>query len=507
MVVETVIHPDHQNCDLALLRTDRPLSNLLACSAAPTPMESPISRGYSPDDPGWGGRQLIFTSRGLTNVAYPGDAAPFLIADAFDLTGDMAAPGYSGSPLLDPKTAAVLGIVSSGNPERERTWAIPLSAAAGWPPLQEALAWNDQNLPRFGRLVNYLGALEVCRRQFSTAISTLRRSRKFVEAWDVHRSGIGDIVAAFRAANQPALAIVGNANVGKTWLLCQLASDTATEPGLLLAGAIDRQQAPSLDEFAEGSLTDAWQRSTDDPVIAMPSISAVAKVCADIGRPLIILLDGINEALDVPGFRRDWLPNAVGFCAEQRLKLVLTSRPEVWPTLARAIPDPHSSLFVPTSSSSKPGVSLQEDNAPEGRYIRLADFSPDEAAAARQSYGVAVRPDDELGHHPLLFRAARDLGIETVSPSVGRYKLLQNFIDRQLDEVLSRVTGASIRSLRLGLQRVAAALDLGGSGGSEGQIRSTALAETRCLTPRSTSACLSPSEIVCASLTTSSQTS
>jgi hypothetical protein len=462
-VVEIVVHPDDQNCDLALLRTDRPLCDLLACAASPTTPDLLVSRGYLPEDTGWGGHELKFTSRGLTNIAY-GQSDPFFIANAFDLAGDMAAPGISGSPLLVPQTSAVLGIVSAGNSRRGRSWAVPLSAGGPWLPLQKALEWNDRNLPRFGRLVNYPGAVEVCRTQCMDTINALRRSRKFVKAWDVTRTGMSDIIAEFRSAKEPAVAIVGNANVGKTWLLSHLTSEIGTEPALLLlAAALDRRRPPSLEEFVEESLAVAWRRAESDPSLTIPSFTALASACADAGRPLLILLDGLNEALVVPGFYRDWLPDAIGLCTEHRSKLVMTSRVEAWPTLARAIPEPRNSLFVTQFSTHTPEDSAK-DIADEKRYIHLADFNMEEAAAARQSYGIVGQSDDVLGHHPLLFRVAHDLGIDTFAPTVGRYKLLQNFVERQLDEVVTRVPGASIRSLRAGLQRIASASAPGGGG-------------------------------------------
>ena len=68
--LEYHLHPTPERKDLALVRVNKAVENPLPiCSTVPS-IKVLSSRGYLPEDLGWGGRELRFSSRGVTNVRY-----------------------------------------------------------------------------------------------------------------------------------------------------------------------------------------------------------------------------------------------------------------------------------------------------------------------------------------------------------------------------------------------------------------------------------------------------
>ena len=98
----------------------------------------------------------------------------------------------------------------------------------------------------------------------------------------------------------------------------------------------------------------------------------------------------------------------------------------------------------------------------ESRFVPLSVFTPSEASAACKTYQIAPPVMENIGNHPLLFRIAHDLGLQSLPPTVGRYKLLQSFVNHQLD--VAEVRGPSRRSLSVSLQHAAGLMGRGGSG-------------------------------------------
>jgi hypothetical protein len=82
---------------------------------------------------------------------------------------------------------------------------------------------------------------------------------------------------------------------------------------------------------------------------------------------------------------------------------------------------------------------------------------------ARDRYGIAPEVEAALGGHPFLFRVAHDLGLGAIAPSVGRYRLLDGFIDRHLDQAAARL-GIARATARARLRTLAGALPAAGTG-------------------------------------------
>ncbi len=440
---EPAFPPDPGAVDLALLPVAVPETLALACWAGALTGERVAARGYAPAPGAWGpgGRVLRFTRRGVVRAEYGGHA----IDEAFELAEDMAEGGFSGSPLLDVASGAVVGVVSGGDASRGRSWAVPLrGAAAGWPALERALAWNEAHVPRWGRAVNAAGARVACGFAAGVAVRQFQDRGKFDPALHVDRSAVPPLVEAFRGAARPAMAIVSGSNTGKTWLLCDLARTPEFEPCLLLAaGDLPRDSAPGLEAFASAALRAGWPEGADVP--EPPSAGGAAAAIAADGTRLLVMLDGVNEALDVRGFGREWLPEGVAWAGRCGARLLLTSRPEPWPALARRLaPD---ALHDPAAVTDAPI---------EARCARLGDFTAVEAAAAVGRYGLAAGLARALGRHPLMFRLALHRPGSAAGP--GLYRMIDAFVQWHLDEASGVLGLRSSASLRERLRGVAGAM-------------------------------------------------
>ena len=462
--------PDLAATDLALLPVDAEAPPLLACALSTDPPRRIEARGYSPVVTGPGGRELRFAPRDRIQARYYEGTRSYLIEDAFDLVGDPAEKGYSGSPLIDSDGAAVVGVLSGGDHGRERSWAVPLHAAAQtWPELAEALAWNDSNLPRYGMLANRIGALEVCRAQVRREIARMRDIKKYDPAMSVARTSVAEILRQFRGEPATALAIVDGSNTGKTWLLCDAAKSPILEPILLLAAAeLPANDPPSLQDFLARELQAAWGNQARDTL--PPSPLHLAKVLNDISGSLTIALDGVNEALDVRHFLGRWLPEAMAWCRDSAVKLVLTTRPEAWPAIARA--SPSADILFHWKPSGATGAYPSPPSVQ--RCVLLNNFTHEEAEDAVRKYRIDLDVADALGRHPLLFRVAAKLRLNATAARVGRYRLLDHFAEQQIGDATDRKAACWPSELALErIKRLAGALSAaeGGSMTSDAAVR------------------------------------
>ena len=424
----------------------------MACAAEPTVPTQLIARGYSPDDVGPGGHELRFDPRHLTRAAYDS----VRLENAFDLAGDLAERGLSGAPLVDCESAAVVGVISSGDESRGRSWAVQF-AGVQWDEFELALERNSEMVPRYGRLVNRLGAHELCAAQVDAAIGKMQDRGQFNPDWLVPRPALTDVLAKFAASNYSTLAYVGPSNVGKTWLLCQLARDAGSRPSVLLAAAeLDQAGPPDFPDFLEASLNAAWRMLRGSNAPAIPTSTILAVACAN--PPLTVLLDGLNEALGVWKFQSGWWPGAVAWCRKHGVHLVVSSRPERWPGLARAVPNHRETLYIASDPSQN-----DPSQPVEQRLVTVSEFSVDEALEAARSYRIASEIEEGIGRHPLLFRVAHDLNPGAIEARLGRFRLLDAFIVRRVDTALEGKPHALPERLHVALRHLAASVGADGN--------------------------------------------
>lgn len=130
--------------------------------------------------------------------------------------------------------------------------------------------------------------------------------------------------------------------------------------------------------------------------------------------------------------------------------------------VTRSVPDVKNTLFRLDQAGEK--VSTAERTRPSDYCLRLSDFSEDEANTAIERYAISSDVAVDIRGHPLLFRIAHDLQLGSLAPSVGRHRLINDFIERHLDEAVTRLGLGSTRTLRAALTRLAGGMPaLGGA--------------------------------------------
>ncbi|MFB7559362.1 trypsin-like peptidase domain-containing protein [Streptomyces brevispora] len=309
-----------------------------------------------------------------------------------------------GGPVLDPDTGAVVAVLGTALRAGHAAagCAVPLAGAGDGGPLDALLRRNAMSVPGYGRDLNLAGALQL------TAMSV--GSAGGPSAWPdpVERPEATAEFSAFAAAGptapgeEPAvvLGLVGEPGTGRTTELAALAARRARGPvpalTVWLRGADLLADDTSLADAIARTLRQAGRIVTaagavGDMTAATPE--RVARLAADSGSPLLVLLDGPEEMPPVLAHRlARWSAGTVGWLRANGARLVVACRPEHWETAGALCPP--GALHRP----AKPARRLPS-------AVRIEDFTVGQAEAARQRYAL---PPDALapGHdrHPLTLR-------------------------------------------------------------------------------------------------------
>ncbi|WLQ36607.1 trypsin-like peptidase domain-containing protein [Streptomyces castrisilvae] len=338
---------------------------------------------------------VTYTSRGRTHRIDP--ALELALgtdgSDALRLGGAAV-----GGPVLDPDSGAVIAVLGLALRAAHATagCATPLAGAPGGGPLGELLRRNATTVPGFGPDLNLAGALQLT--AMSVASAGGSGGRESVERPDVLAES-----EAFAAAGDEAavvLGLVGEPGTGRTTELAAIAARRATgpvpAPTLWLRGADLLADDASVADAVARTLRQAGRivsaaGAPGDMASATPE--RVARLAADTGLPLLLLLDGPEEMPPVLAHRfADWTTGTVDWLRAHGTRLVVGCRPEHWETAGALCP---------------PGA-LHRPARPAPRLppaVRIADFTAGQAERARERLGL---PPDALavGHdrHPLTLR-------------------------------------------------------------------------------------------------------
>lgn len=445
------IPADPATLDLAVLSIEDGPMPVLACLSERSESEVYWSRGYSSAAPR--GRASLYEARGPFDATYEADRA-YVIDGAIEVAGDMAEPGFSGSPAVVPSATASIGVISGGHARVGRSWVIPFSLARGrFPELEAALAWNSANLPAYGTALNDL-ALDTL--LVAASIETTRHLSEvklYNASLNVARPSVRATIAAFLRADQPLLMIVGAAGTGKSWLLAdEVASGRLPGAVLLRATELERSQPTPLVTWLTHVLAGVGAPAS------LPSQETMEALYRRRETRTIVLVDGLNEAADVRNFVDDWFPDAVRWCRRNRIKLICTTRPELWPDFAGALDSPSTDLFLPSEVSGSELDQAVRQSSAEERCLALRGFDQAEAKTAAEYYAL---PDQLLGMlrgHPLLYRIAVRLGLNAPDAKIGRVGLLRAYVEVSLADQFGRLGHSSTLPLRRTLERIAAAI-------------------------------------------------
>ncbi|MEW2126937.1 serine protease [Streptomyces sp. NPDC007259] len=340
---------------------------------------------------------VTYTSRGRTHRI---DRALELAlgtdgSDALRLGGTAV-----GGPVLDPDTGAVIAVLGLALRASHATagCATPLAGAPDDGPLGELLRRNAATVPGYGADLNLAGALQL------TAMSVGSAGGPEDRHEPVERPDIRTESEAFATAGpeEPAviLGLVGEPGTGRTTELAAIAARRATgpvpAPTVWLRGADLLADDTSVADAVGRTLQQAGRivSAAGAPgAMASATPERVARLAADTGVPLLVLLDAPEEMPPVLAHRlAAWTTGTAGWLRGNGARLVVGCRPEHWETAGALCP---------------PG-SLHRPARPARRLppaVRVTDFTASQAERARELLGL---PPDVLaaGHdrHPLTLR-------------------------------------------------------------------------------------------------------
>ncbi|MEV0782991.1 serine protease, partial [Streptomyces sp. NPDC050423] len=325
-----------------------------------------------------------------------------------------------GGPVLDPDTGAVIAVLGTALRAGHAAagCAVPLAGAGDGGPLGALLLRNALSVPGYGRDLNLAGALQL------TAMSVGSAGGPDTCPDPVERPEATAEFSAFAAAGPAAdtgesavvLGLVGEPGTGRTTELAALAARRARGPvpalTLWLRGADLLADDTSVADAITRTLRQAGRIVTaagalGDMGAATPE--RVARLAADSGSPLLVLLDGPEEMPPVLAHRlARWSAGTVGWLRENGARLVVACRPEHWETAGALCP---------------PGA-LHRPATPAGRLpsaLRIDDLTVGQTELARQRYAL---PPDALaaGHdrHPLTLRLLAEVRAALPPDTPGR---------------------------------------------------------------------------------------
>nr|WP_019074820.1 trypsin-like peptidase domain-containing protein [Streptomyces hokutonensis] len=346
---------------------------------------------------------------GATSVTYTATDRFHLLDDALELAIGTSGRdalrlggGAAGGPVLDTVTGAVVAVLGTAlqSGQRDTGFAVPLRAPDG--PLADLLARNAATVPAYGADLNLAGVLELTATSVGsdgppgTLAGFVGRDREGSYVPDpVERPSVAREFARFTTSPAAVLALVGPPGSGRTTELAAFAArrggGAEPAPTLWLRGADLRD--------GDASVGDAVRRTVERAArilaasVALPGglgdvgPERLARVAADAGRPLLLLLDGPEEMPPVLAHRlAEWTRGTGEWLRESGARLMVGCRAEYWEGAGFST----ELLYGGDTSES---------------CVRLGDLRDDEARRARAAYGVpeGILADADA-RHPLTLR-------------------------------------------------------------------------------------------------------
>ncbi|MDX5577834.1 trypsin-like peptidase domain-containing protein, partial [Streptomyces sp. ID01-9D] len=240
-----------------------------------------------------------------------------------------------GGPVTDPATGAVLGILCTALTAPHEAAGLALPIVRGTDDTLDALLRrNATAAPAYGPDLNLAGALQLTATSVGSADGPGARTAP-VERDDVHTE-----LAAFAEGTGPVLGLVGAPGTGRTTELAALADRRADggapAPTLWLRGADLLADDSSVADAASRTLIRSARivsaaGARGDMGTATPE--RVARLAAEAGHPLLVVLDGPEEMPPLLAHRlADWTAGTARWLREHGVRLIVACRPEHWET-------------------------------------------------------------------------------------------------------------------------------------------------------------------------------
>ncbi|KDN82949.1 hypothetical protein KCH_53090 [Kitasatospora cheerisanensis KCTC 2395] len=267
-------------------------------------------------------------------------------------------------------------------------------------------------MPAFGRALNLAGGLRLTAAQLDAATAGPGRITELAADRVDRPDGLSG-----EEPQDTLTVLLGDAGSGRSTELAALAVRRAGAaeplPTLWLRGADLAPGDGSLDDALRRRLAAAAHRSG----LPEASPAELAERCADGGRPLLVVLDGPEEA--PLALSAAWLAAGLEWLRAHRARALVACRPDGWEQLG------------PWRTAA--------------RALWLGPLTDDAAARAARRYGL---PEGFLGPaergHPLALRLAGDLRAAGVhGPVADRAELFDGWLDLACLTVARRVAQAS----------------------------------------------------------------
>ncbi|MBU7596087.1 serine protease [Streptomyces sp. P38-E01] len=275
---------------------------------------------------------------------------PERVGDALRLS-----PRVTGAPVLDAVTGAVVGVLGTAlhSPRRACGYAVPLRpdpaavATHEYAPLAALLARNALAAPGYGADLNLAGALLLTGASVAAAAVPPPAART-----PRRRPATERAFEDFLDTPACLLALVGEPGAGRSTELAGWAarrvSAAEPRPTLWLRGADLRAGDNGVQDAVQRVLADAGsllgRRDSDAPgPVTIPPPAhpdVVARLAAEAGRPLLVLLDGPEEMPPHLAHElRRWCLGTANWLRVSGAHLALACRPEFWDRAGRYFPE------------------------------------------------------------------------------------------------------------------------------------------------------------------------
>ncbi|MEV7602088.1 S1C family serine protease [Kitasatospora sp. NPDC089797] len=352
---------------------------------------------------------------GVGRAAYGGHPLAGVLVLDVPAVGGVTVP--AGSPVLDARSGAVVALAAPTLRGPQHGGALVAVPAGGGAVVAEALAGllarNAAEVPGYGPALNLAGVLRLAAAQLAAAgAGPDRVAGLAADRVDRPDGLVGDEPTA------TVTALVGAPGSGRSTELAALAvrrrDGDRPRPTLWLRGADLRAEDRSLAEPVERALAAAAAGLG----VPAPAPEPLAALCAAAGRPLLVVLDGPEEAPAEPDPR--WLRGAGQWLTGCGARLLTACGEEVWERLAD---EPWGRGDPETTRSGEPGPDGDLASAPTVRMDgggpgtptlaghRLGPLPAEAAERIRRRYGLP--PDRpvaaEDARHPLAVRLAGEL--------------------------------------------------------------------------------------------------
>jgi Trypsin-like peptidase domain len=370
-------------------------------------------------------------------VAYTAGRRDYALKNAIILQEGTFEEGFSGAPVVDPAWGVVVGVVAASFSGRPNVggFAVPLSAMTGIPALEALLKRNDASICRYGPYLNGLAAAITCSQQVRRAVGLLESADIVLADNWVPRHTLAREIEGFLRASEPIVVLVGDAGVGKTQEMAHLAEVESLRGRCLFVSGSQLRAGVAMEEVITNLL------GAPEPA-RMPrdELRRIAQQLSADGRPLVVLLDALNEGDKSLGDGIDmWFAGLLQFIEEADAKVVITCRPEYWHSIRHDL----ANRFLYGGRNG----------------IQCNDFDETEAALGLEAYALAstgLRPEDV--RHPLLLRLYREqvnAGHEV--RRLSRMEALSEFTETKV-QAAARRSGSPASFVRPPLVRLAAAV-------------------------------------------------